>query len=418
MKISLKCKLSICIAVVAAVSVLVLLRLSPAKISTVRFPLERLNKFSERMHELSIRSAGYPLNQNTDLREFYEWYLGSKLYEVSMNNVGDPQKPPIIVMNTHEFENEVIDFFAPLYGFSKDEAWGIVTMSGTDGNSHGMYFGVRQLFSRTKKRPVCYVSEEAHYSIKRLADVQNLELRLIRADETGRMIVSEFEKALDPRKPALVVIAMGTTFKGAIDDMAAIDAAIRKKKPVAVYRHVDAALFGGYLPFTEHGDLVDRRVFYFDSIAVSGHKFFGFDEPMGVFITTKNTLEETDPFRVSYLNQAVPTITCSRNALSALKFWWKIKKTGIQDFKEQAELILANSRYLEGSLKKIGWPVWRGEHSNTVYFRGPGESVMKKYNLAPEFDARLGGELAHIVIMQNVSREMIDNIVKDIKEGA
>lgn len=388
-----------------------------AQIIADEIPLERLNDFAQRMHKIRKEAVGYPVNQNTDLKEFYEWYLNSGLYEVAMNNAGDPQKPDIISLNTHEFENELVDFFAPLYGFPKQEAWGIVTMSGTDGNIHGMYFGVRQLLGQTKMLPICYVSEEAHYSIKRLADVQNLELRLIKADETGKMIVSEFEKALDPSRPALVVIAMGTTFKGAIDDQAAIDAVIRRKKPIAVFRHVDAALFGGYLPFTEHRGLVDRRVVHFDSIAVSGHKFFGFDEPMGVFVTTKNTLSRTNPFEVAYLNQAVPTITCSRNALSALKFWWKVKKTGIKGFEEQAKLVLDHAQYLEEQLKKIGWPVWKGDYSNTVYFRRPSDSVMKKYGLAPEFDPRLGGNLAHIVVMQHVSREVVDEIVNDIKLG-
>ncbi|MDD4955222.1 MAG: aminotransferase class V-fold PLP-dependent enzyme [Candidatus Omnitrophica bacterium] len=399
----------------AAVCVFILNIFCSFGVFSGEIPVERLNKFAKQMHELQKRMVGYPVNQNTDLKEFYEWYLSSKLYEVSMNNVGDPQKPGIIGMNTHEFENEVVDFFAPLYGFSKGEVWGIVTMSGTDGNSHGMYFGARQLFAQTKIQPVCYVSEEAHYSIKRLADVQNLELKLIKADATGKMIVSEFEKALDPSRPALVVIAMGTTFKGAIDNQAEIDAVIRKKKPIAVYRHVDAALFGGYLPFTEYGNFVNRKTVYFDSIAVSGHKFFGFDEPMGIFLTTKSTVNQTNPFNVAYLNQAVPTITCSRNALSALKFWWKIKKTGIRGFEEQAKMIISNSEYLEKELKKINWPVWRGEHSNTVYFKRPDKAVIEKYGLAPEFDARLGGNLAHIVVMQNVSREVIDGIVSEIK---
>lgn len=378
-------------------------------------PMERLNNFAKRMHEVRRQAVGYPVNQNTDLKEFYEWYLNSGLYEVSMNNVGDPYQSAIYYMNTHEFEREVIDFFAPLYGFPKDEAWGIVTMSGTDGNSHGMYFGTQQLLTQTKMRPICYVSEEAHYSIKKLADVQNLELRLIKADTTGKMIISEFEKALDPSRPALVVIAMGTTFKGAIDDQAAIDAVIRKKKPVAVYRHVDAALFGGYLPFTENKDLVDRRKVYFDSIAVSGHKFFGSDEPMGIFITTKKTLAQINPFEVDYLNQAVPTITCSRNAVSALKFWWKIKKTGLSGFKQQSAAIMENAKYLEKKLKETGWPVWRGDYSNTVYFKRPSEVLMKKYDLAPEFDSNLGGNLAHIVVMQHLTRDIIDQIAGDIK---
>ena len=406
-------RIPVCLMV--AVLAYIFVNFSSAQVFGDEVPIERLNKFAQRMLELSQDKAGYPVNQNTDLKEFYEWYLNSGLYEVSMNNVGDPYKADIIAMNTHEFEREVVDFFAPLYGFSKDEVWGIVTMSGTDGNSHGMYFGVRQLFAQTKMRPICYVSEEAHYSIMRLADLQNLELRLIKADETGKMIISEFEKALDPSRPALIVIAMGTTFKGAIDNQQAIDAVIRKKKPIAVYRHVDAALFGGYLPFTANKDLVNRKTVYFDSIAVSGHKFFGSDEPSGIFLTTKNTLNQTNPFEVDYLNQAVPTILCSRNSLLALKFWWKIKKTGMRGFKEQTKAILINANYLEQELKKISWPVWREDYSNTVYFKRPNAAVMEKYGLAPDSDSRLGGDLAHIVVMQNVTRDMIDRIVSDIK---
>jgi histidine decarboxylase len=41
---------------------------------------------------------------------------------------------------------------------------------------------------------------------------------------------------------------------------------------------------------------------------------------------------------------------------------------------------------------------------------------MDKYTLAPEFDVRLGGDLAHIVVMQHVSRDAIDQIVKDIQD--
>jgi len=380
-------------------------------------PRQRLDTFAKKIEQKRKEAVGYPVNQNTDLKDFYEWYYRSKLYEVSMNNVGDPRQPSHYSLNTHEFENEVIDFFAPLFGFSKDEVWGIVTMSGTDGNAHGMYFGVRELLGKTKVLPILYVSEEAHYSIKRLGDVMNLEMRLIKSDVNGKMIIDEFKKALDPTKPALVVIAMGTTFKGAIDDQAAIAKVIREKKPIAVYIHVDAALFGGYLPFTEHNDLVNRKVHYFDSIVVSGHKFFGFDEPMGVFLTTKKIMASTNPFKVNYLNEAVPTITCSRNAVTALKFWWKIKKVGIEGFKQQAKAILSNAKYLEDQLVKIGWPVWRNPYSNTVYFKRPNETILDKYDLAPDFDARLGGDLAHCVVMQHVTPDIIDQLIRDMKQG-
>lgn len=395
--------------------VLIMLFFAAGHLFAEEAPAERLNGFAKQMIERSRHAVGYPINQNIELKEFYRWYVESGLHAVAMNNVGNPRKPSPISLNTHEFENEVIDFFAPLYGFDPSEAWGIVTFSGTDGNNHGIYFGVKYLLAKTKKRPVIYVSEEAHYSIKKLADLQNLELKLIRADVMGRMMMSEFEKVLNPERPALVVIAMGTTFKGAIDDQAAIDAVLKKKKPVAVYRHMDAALFGGYLPFSLHKEITDRRKIHFDSIAVSGHKFFGFDEPMGIFITTRKVLSNQNPFNVPYLSDAVPTITCSRSALGALKFWWKIQKTGKEGYERQAATVLENAQYLKAGLDKIGHPAWLNPYSNTVFFKRPSQRIMNKWDLAPDEDSRLGGKLAHDIVMQHETRAIIDAFIEDVK---
>lgn len=383
---------------------------------TGEIDMARLNDFAQTMVAGKNRAIGYPVNQNVDLQEFYRWYAESGLADVAMNNVGNPRKPSLISLNTHQFENEVIDFFAPLYGFAKDATWGIVTYSGTDGNNHGIYFGVKYLQSKSAAKPILYVSEEAHYSIKKLGDLQNLDMRLIPANVKGEMDIDAFEQALDPQRPALIVIAMGTTFKGGIDDQDGIASVLEKKPPVAVYRHVDAALFGGYLPFTEHAALVNRNRHPFESIAVSGHKFFGFDEPMGIFITTNDVLSRQNPFRVAYLNDAVPTITCSRSALGALKFWWKVQKTGLDGYRRQAAAVLANAAYLKQRLDAIGYPAWKNDFSNTVYFRRPSRWIMEKWNLAPEEDARLGGKLAHDIVMQHEDQKIVDLLVADIRQ--
>ncbi len=378
--------------------------------------MNRLNAFAKDMIAHQSHTIGYPVNQNVDLQEFYRWFADSGLANVAMNNVGNPRKDSLYSLNTHQFENEVIDFFAPLYGFTKDEAWGFVTYSGTDGNNHGVYFGVKYLLSKSKIKPVLYVSEQAHYSIKKLGDLQHLDMRLIPADVNGRMDIKAFEKALDPKRPALIVIAMGTTFKGGIDDQEAIEQVLQKKKPIAVYRHLDAALFGGYLPFTKHNDLVNRTKHHFDSIAVSGHKFFGFDEPLGLFITTNEVLSRQNPFKVPYLNDAVPTITCSRSSLGPLKFWWKIQKTGLDGYQKQAEQILANADYLKQRLDEISYPSWKNDFSNTVYFKRPSQWVMKKWDLAPDNDPRLGGDLAHEIVMQHEGKDIIEQFLADLQK--
>lgn len=382
-----------------------------------RNDLDRLQEFARDMNERKLTSVGYPCNQSVQLSDFYHWYAVSGLADLAMNNVGDPRKPSPYDLNAHQFENEVIDFFAPLYGFRPDNYWGIVTGSGTDGNNHGIYFGANYLRSLNKGPLIVYVSEAAHYSIKKLADLQQLEMRMIPANIRGEMELEAFEQALDPSRPALVVIAIGTTFKGGIDDQAGINAVLDRKRPVAVYRHADAALFGGYLPFTEHADVVNQQIFGFDSIAVSGHKFFGFDEPLGLFLTTPDVLERQNPFHVSYLKAAVPTISCSRSALGPLKFWWQIKKVGLEGYKRQAALIIKNAIYLKQQLDEIGYPAWRNDLSNTVYFRRPADWIMRKWNLAPDEDDRLGGKLAHDIVMRHEGMHLIDHFVADLQES-
>lgn len=376
-------------------------------------PTERLDRFAKNVMRIKSQEIGYPGNQNVQLTDFYQWYVKSGLPDTIMNNAGDPRSSHGGT-NTHLFEKEVTDFFAPLYGFDKNDTWGIVTFSGTDGNNHGLYFGTQYLKAKTGKMPIVYVSEEAHYSIKRLADVQNLELKLIPADAMGRMATDEFEKALDPSRPALIVIAMGTTFKGAIDNQKAIDDILKRKKPVAVYRHLDAALFGGFLPFTEHRNLVNRQETGFDSIAVSGHKFFGMDEPAGFFLTTRSVLENQNPYRITYLNDSMPMINCSRSALAPLKFWWIVKKNGEKGFSGQAQQILEATRYLKMKLKELDYPHWANDYSNTIFFKRPAQWIVDKWHLAPENDERFGGELAHVIVMQHVNRDTIDAFIHDL----
>lgn len=376
---------------------------------------EQLDRWaSECLAERSM-TLGYPGNNDIRLEEFYRWYTGNNLESMIINNAGDPFEEGDHTLSSLDFEREVIQYFAPKYGFDGNDLWGIVTMSGTDGNNHGIYFGVNYLKRKTGKMPVVYVSDEAHYSNYRLCDLQHLEVRLVKSDSMGRMVPDSLEKVLDPTRPCLIVYAMGSTFKGAIDDQKALDDVLARHEGMAVYRHVDAALFGGYLPFTEYKDLVDRRKTGFDSISVSGHKFFGIDSPCGLFITTRDVYDNQSTYDISYLNANMRMINCSRSGIEPLKFWWLMKTVGDEGWTEQAARIFENMRYLKSELKRIGWPYWNNEYSNTVIFRRPSAKVVRKYNLACGEDAAFGGKLSHVVVMQHVTKDSIDRLIADLR---
>ena len=361
-------------------------------------------------------TIGYPVNQNSNVVGFYDWYTKTGLCDFMMDNVGDPfDEENYFVLSALGIEKKAIELFAPYYGIPDDQIWGFITNGCTDSNNHGMYFGTKKLLAETGMMPIVYVSKEAHYSNRRLADLQNLECRLIDFDEHGSMDTEDLRRKLDPTRPALIVCAMGTTFMGGIDDLEKINKVLDDVKPIAVYKHVDAALFGGYLPFTDHKDLVSMTKMKYDSIAVSGHKFFGIDEPCGLFLTRKDVYAAQTSFKVDYLNSNMAMISCSRSALSPLKFYWLMTHVGEEELRRQAKEFLDNTEYLQSQLDAIGYPAWHNRLSNTVYIKRPAEWIVKKYTLAggriPQYD----GPLCHIVVMQNVTRVILDRFIADIK---
>lgn len=361
-------------------------------------------------------ALGYPGNYDSKLDGFYEWYTANKMQNILINNAGDPFEVSG-ALSSAKFEREVIESFAPLYGFDLSDLWGLVTMSGTDGNNHGIYFGVNYLKKKTGKMPVVYVSDEAHYSNYRLCDVQHLDVRLVKSNEMGQMIPEELEKALDTSRPCLMIYAMGSTFKGAIDNQKELNAVLNRHPEIEVYRHIDAALFGGYLPFTQYRNLVNRKEVGYESISISGHKFFGIDSPCGLFITTREVYDNQASFDVAYLNANMRMISCSRSGIDPLKFWWLLKTVGIKGWSEQATVMMDNTAYLVSELKRIGWQCWNNEYSNIVFFKRPSSDIVTKYNLACSHDERFGGDLAHVVVMQHVKKEVIDRFIKELEGG-
>lgn len=382
---------------------------------TVKSGFEKLDRWTEKCHQERPRTLGYPCNQvSMALTGFYNWYTDNRMENFLINNAGDPFGN-VGALSSGEFEREVIEYFAPKYGFSTDDVWGLVTMSGTDGNNHGIYFGTNYLKHTTGKEPIVYVSDEAHYSNYRLCDLQNLDVRLVKSDDMGRMIPDSLEAALDTSRPCLMIYAMGSTFKGAIDDQTALNRVLARHPEMAVYRHIDAALFGGYLPFTKHRDLVDRRKVGFESISISGHKFFGIDSPCGLFITTREIYDNQTTFDIPYLNANMRMINCSRSGIEPLKFWWLIQAVGDKGWTEQATQMLECTAYLKQQLNGIGWRCWSNDYSNTVFFTRPSDEIVNRFNLANSNDPRFGGNLSHVVVMQHVTREAIDGFIRALK---
>ena len=373
--------------------------------------LRRMTETARKLVERQKLQMGYPFDQETNLTGFYEWLLETGLCNTTLISVGSPYKEAWDMLHVDEFEREVVDFVAGTFGF-RGGHWGVVTNGGTDGNLHGIYFGRKTLEAKSELPPILYVSAEAHYSVQKLGDILRIETRIIGVHPTGQMDIEDFRRQLDPTRPALVAIAVGGTFKGAIDDQRAIDRVLKEVKPPACYRHLDVALFGGYLPWLDDPaarELVDQAAMGFDSLAVSGHKFFALNEPAGVFLCRKEILQHLTKLTVPYLGGIVmPTISCSRSGFDVLKLYWRIMTTGPAGFRAEANHVLAMTAKLLAALAARGVEAHANPWSNTVYFRRPREEVVHRCCMA------CSGEFSHVVVMQYFDEELVERLPDEI----
>lgn len=86
---------------------------------------EQLDRWaSECLAERSM-TLGYPGNNDIRLEEFYRWYTGNNLESMIINNAGDPFEEGDHTLSSLDFEREVIQYFAPKYGFDGNDLWAL-----------------------------------------------------------------------------------------------------------------------------------------------------------------------------------------------------------------------------------------------------------------------------------------------------
>ena len=377
------------------------------------------------------RFLGYPLNLNFPSESFFKWR--EELYKTNLgrlpgNNVGDPFSGKGIDNSSHDLESDLISRFASRFGFASNDAWGFVSNSGTDSNMHGAYIGRSLLKKRTGILPKVYYTKDSHYSIQIIRDLLGLEEILVEPNSDGSMNIDDLEFKLSQNKmaPVLLIATLGTTFKGGIDD---IDAINSKLSGVDSYVHLDAALFGGYLqalPFSTHMQHMTQGKVRYDSIAVSFHKFFGYPSVAGLFITGRAAFETfRDVFAAvhdpAYISHVPGTITCSRDPVKPAELHYFTHKESLLQQRREARMVLDNADYLHSEMRShfSGLNPRRvNEYSNIVYFNNDISSELAtRWNLATMAESVIHGRsMAHVVVMPHVNKFLLDDFLTDLEK--
>ena len=364
-----------------------------------RAPVEahaRLDALLSNFEVLGRRNVGYPCNHDFD----YSALLPFMQY--CMNNVGDPFHDSNFRSNTHEIEREVIARFAGMMRLDRDQAWGYVTSGGTEGNMYGLYVG-RETFPDG----VVYFSQDTHYSVVKILRVLKARNIMIKSQDNGEIDYDDLHETIRINRdaPVIFIANIGTTMKGAIDDVAKVRGILDDLAVTNAYVHADAALSGMILPFVEDPQPYGFDA-GFDSAAISGHKMIGSPLPCGVALTKREYVARLSR-SIEYVGVLDTTLAGSRNAMTPLMLWYAFERYGMEGFREMVAGCLDVAEYAVARFRDSGIPAWRHKNSVTVVFPKPSGEVFRKWQIAPY------GDIAHVITMPHVTRETIDEIVDD-----
>ena len=371
----------------------------PDKTSTTTDDQQRLDALYEMFRREADSYIGYPCSRLFDYTPLY------RFLEFPVNNIGDPYVPSNFHLNTHDFEREVMEQFRALTGASDDACWGYVTSGGTEGNLYGIFLG-RELFPDG----VVYYSEDTHYSVNKILRCLHVRNIMIKSLPDGRIDLEDLSETIKIHRdvPPIVLANIGTTMKGAVDDVPGIRAIFDDLAIGAHYIHADAALSGMILPFVD-----DPQPWNFqagvDSIAISGHKMIGCSLPCGVVLARKSHVDRIAR-SVEYIGTLDTTLLGSRSAITPLFLWYAFRTVGTDGFRRHVDHCFETADYAIQRLRETGRHAWRHDNSITVVLERPSEQMIRKWQLAAHHRE------VHIIAMPHVTRELIDRFVDDLAE--
>jgi glutamate/tyrosine decarboxylase-like PLP-dependent enzyme len=238
------------------------------------------------------------------------------------------------------------------------DAGGSFTPGGSLSNLLGMVLARNAAFSGAReeglgeRRPVAYVSEEAHYSFRKNAGLIGLGRRAVRSlpvDGRGRMRPGALAAAIradrrEGRLPFMVAATAGTTVRGAFDDL---DALASVTEGEGLWLHVDGA-YGGSLVLSSRGQELLHGAHRAQSFTWDAHKLLGVPLTCSVLLVpTRGQLEQNLSEDADYLFQdgaghdpGQGSLQCGRRN-DALKLWTAWQRHGDAGFAYRLERCLA-----------------------------------------------------------------------------
>ncbi|HKS15091.1 MAG TPA: histidine decarboxylase [Pseudomonas sp.] len=360
----------------------------------------RLDEFWQHCLKNQYFNIGYPENADFDYSDLH------RFLRFSINNCGDWGEHSNYLLNSFDFEKDVMAYFSKLFNIRHEDSWGYVTNGGTEGNMFGCYLA-RELFPDG----TLYYSKDTHYSVAKIVKLLRIKCRAVESLPNGEIDYDDLlaKIAADQERHPIIFANIGTTMRGAVDNITLIQQRLQQAGIARqnYYLHADAALSGMILPFVD-----EPQAFTFadgiDSICVSGHKMIGSPIPCGIVVAKRENVERIS-VEVDYISAKDKTISGSRNGHTPLIMWAALRTHSLAQWRGRVRHSLDAAQYSVDRMQAAGIPAWRNDNSITVVFPCPSARIATKYCLATS------GKTAHLITTpHHQDNSMLDALIDEV----
>ncbi|XP_013110104.2 cysteine sulfinic acid decarboxylase [Stomoxys calcitrans] len=270
-------------------------------------------------------------------------------------------------------EEEVLSEMRRIVGF-QGEGDGIFCPGGSIANGYAIScaryykhpeFKKSGLFA--SKRQIIFTSEDAHYSVEKLAMFMGLgsdNVCKIKTNKLGKMDCVDLERNIkkclqEDCEPMMVSATAGTTVLGAYDEIPKLSELCQT---YGMWLHVDAAWGGGALISQKYRHRL-RGIEKADSVTWNPHKMLTASQQCSTFLTRhKEILSQCHSTNATYLFQkdkfydtsydtGDKHIQCGRRA-DVFKFWFMWKAKGTNGLEEHVDQLFHMAEYLTEKIRE------------------------------------------------------------------
>ena len=380
-----------------------------------------LGKFIERIireneERGSQSQIGYPTNlKGHNLLGHYKGKLVSSI--PFLLHYGSPFtfKAPWTIQCMEEEKSLIEQLIAP-WGGTQDNTWGYIASGGSESNIVAVKIALKRF---SPQKPVLLFSTETHYSIVKLLDLcEHSFIASVKCPTIpcGQMDYAQIPKILAPFLPSdtpiVVVATLGTSKKGASDDIVSImnillEMGVRREN---LFIHADAALNGGFWHL-DKGHYPYQLGKEIDSLAMSGHKWYGSDVCSLFAIYHADRGENLGEY-FDHSRMYEPGLVGCRDGFHAIS--WKIRLLQFDwqnEYDACQEIVrLIVNRFVELKVETLVNPV-----SITICFPIPPQEIIQKYILPTYTDENLGS-ISRIIVMPSVTKYIVDSFFTDLSQ--